>query len=75
LEAFYATPLLVDELTKFSVLIGVLSTALFDRGEPLPEEFVVQVTATIEFDSREEREVSCPIVLAESVICLLLKFI
>ena len=75
MEVFHAAPLVVDELTKFGALVWVGATAYIDRGKRVPEELMVQVTATVEFDPREAREVSWPIIVRQGFFSIFLQFI
>ena len=58
LELLDRTPFLFEHVSELSVLVWERTTSITDRSKCLPKEFVVEMTASIEFDGLHEVDVS-----------------
>ena len=58
LELLDRAPFILQHISELSVLVWEGTTSLADWGKGIPEELMVEMTSTIEFDGLHEVDVS-----------------
>jgi hypothetical protein len=75
LEVFNCSPLSFNHLAKVRIFIGKYTATFFNGSKRFPEEFVVQMTSAIKFDSVAKFNIFLWLTLLECFVCLSYQFV